>query len=176
MSNTTSTTTPATVTFAPFETPIGALLLAATADGLVRVGFACEGLDAVRADVRERLGAEETDDWAETTSAAAAQLGAYFASVRKSFTVPLDWSLTSGFRASVQKGLNDIAFGHTESYGELADRLGSPNAVRAVGSACATNPLPIIVPCHRVVRSDGSLGGYLGGLEAKRQLLELEQG
>jgi methylated-DNA-[protein]-cysteine S-methyltransferase len=74
----------------------------------------------------------------------------------------------------VQRLLPTIAYGSTASYGQLADAAGRPRAVRAVGTACATNPLPVVVPCHRVLRSDGSLGGYAGGLEAKRALLALE--
>lgn len=102
------------------------------------------------------------------------QLLEYFAGERTVFEVPLDWGDGGGFRRVVQKALLDIAYGRTESYGELAARVGNAGAVRAVGTACATNPLPIIVPCHRVVRSDGSLGNYAGGVEMKRWLLAHE--
>jgi len=88
--------------------------------------------------------------------------------------VPLDWRLTAGFRRTVLHHLTDIAYGHTATYAALAQQAGNPKAVRAVGTACATNPLPLIVPCHRVVRSDGGMGGYLGGIDAKRTLLSLE--
>ena len=86
----------------------------------------------------------------------------------------LDWRLSAGFRAAVLHRLPDIAYGHTASYAAVAALAGNPKAVRAVGTACATNPLPVVIPCHRVVRSDGSMGGYLGGVEAKRTLLTLE--
>jgi len=88
--------------------------------------------------------------------------------------VPLDWRLSAGFRSTVLHHLPEIAYGHTASYAAVAQLAGNPKAVRAVGSACATNPLPVVVPCHRVVRSDGAMGGYLGGTDAKRTLLALE--
>jgi methylated-DNA-[protein]-cysteine S-methyltransferase len=86
----------------------------------------------------------------------------------------LDYSLSSGFRQLVQRHLPHIAYGHTQTYKDVATIVGNPKAVRAVGSACATNPLPVVVPCHRVLRTDGSLGGYIGGLAAKTALLTLE--
>ena len=88
--------------------------------------------------------------------------------------MPLDWRLSAGFRNTVLRRLPEIGYGRTASYAAVAKLAGNPTAVRAVGSACATNPLPIVVPCHRVVRSDGAMGGYLGGVEAKRILLTLE--
>ena len=98
----------------------------------------------------------------------------YFAGTRRVFDVPLDFTLTSGFRLGVLEHLTHIAYGRTESYAQVAAAAGTPRAVRAVGSACATNPLPVVVPCHRVIRSDGTLGGYAGGPDAKRLLLTLE--
>ncbi len=89
---------------------------------------------------------------------------------------PLDYALSSGFRQLVQRYLPHIEYGHTQSYKEVAESVGNPKAVRAVGTACATNPLPVVVPCHRVLRTDGSLGGYIGGLAAKTTLLNLEGG
>jgi methylated-DNA-[protein]-cysteine S-methyltransferase len=88
--------------------------------------------------------------------------------------VPLDFRLAKGFRRAVLAHLAEIPYGRTESYAEVAAAAGSPRAVRAVGTACATNPLPLVVPCHRVVRSDGSFGNYRGGEDAKRDLLTLE--
>jgi methylated-DNA-[protein]-cysteine S-methyltransferase len=105
----------------------------------------------------------------------AAQLDEYFAGTRHAFDVPLDYALSSGFRQTVQHYLPHIAYGRTQTYKEVAAHVGNPAAVRAVGTACATNPLPVVVPCHRVLRTDGGLGGYLGGLEAKSTLLTLEQ-
>ena len=105
---------------------------------------------------------------------AASKVAEYFAGTRRAFDVPLDRRLSSGFRAAVLAHLAEIGYGHTESYAQVAAAAGNARAVRAVGSACATNPLPVVVPCHRVVRSDGSWGGYVGGPDAKRALLTLE--
>ena len=103
------------------------------------------------------------------------QLDEYFAGRRHNFDVPLDWQLSKGFRRVVLEHLAvDIGYGSTASYGTLARLSGSPKAVRAVGTTCATNPIPVVVPCHRVVRSDGTMGGYRGGPAAKRALLDLE--
>ena len=105
----------------------------------------------------------------------ARELDEYFGGRRRRFDVPLDWQLSSGFRRDVLSHLAvDVDYGHTTSYAGLASLAGSPRAVRAVGTACATNPIPVVVPCHRVVRSDGTMGRYRGGEEAKHALLELE--
>ena len=105
---------------------------------------------------------------------AARQLEEYFAGRRTAFDLPLDLRLSAGFRRDVLTHLREIGYGTTASYAALAAAAGSPRAVRAVGTACATNPLPVVVPCHRVVRSDGALGSYVGGVAAKRTLLDLE--
>lgn len=155
------------------DTPIGRLMLAATGSGLLRVAFESEGFDAVLDDLAHRVSSRilcapmMLDD-------AAHQLGEYFDGRRQEFTLPLDYRLSSGFRRQVQQSLPTIGYGHTVTYAELARAVGNPKAVRAVGTACATNPLPVVVPCHRVLRTDGSLGGYLGGLEAKSALLAME--
>jgi methylated-DNA-[protein]-cysteine S-methyltransferase len=105
----------------------------------------------------------------------ARELEDYFAGRRHTFDVPLDWRLSTGFRATVLHHLAaDVGYGRTASYAALAALAGNPKAVRAVGTACATNPIPVVVPCHRVVRSDGGMGNYRGGPEAKRALLDLE--
>jgi methylated-DNA-[protein]-cysteine S-methyltransferase len=105
----------------------------------------------------------------------ARQLEQYFSGRRHTFDLPLDWQLSKGFRRVVLNHLAvDIGYGTTASYGTLARLSGSPKAVRAVGTTCATNPIPVVVPCHRVVRADGTLGGYRGGPAAKRTLLNLE--
>ncbi|GAB4100883.1 methylated-DNA--[protein]-cysteine S-methyltransferase [Sinomonas halotolerans] len=155
------------------ESPLGALLLAATERGLVRVAFEREGHDAVLQQLAVRLSPRILEAPARL-GAASRQIEEYFAGRRHAFGLPLDLSLSSGFRRTVIQHLERIPFGRTESYTEVARAVGSPKAVRAVGTACATNPLPLVVPCHRVLRSDGSLGGYLGGLEAKTALLSLE--
>jgi methylated-DNA-[protein]-cysteine S-methyltransferase len=161
------------VGYRTIDTPIGALLLAATEHGLVRVAFALEGHELVL----ERLASAISPRILHAPhrlDAAARQLDEYFAGTRTRFELPLDWRLAKGFRLSVIQQLPTIEYGHTASYAELAAAAGNPRAVRAVGSACATNPLPIVVPCHRVVRSDGTIGQYLGGTPVKVTLLELE--
>jgi methylated-DNA-[protein]-cysteine S-methyltransferase len=105
---------------------------------------------------------------------AATEIEEYFTGRRTGFDLPLDYALSSGFRQLVQRHLPHIAYGHTQTYKDVAAIVGNPKAVRAVGSACATNPLPVVVPCHRVLRTDGTLGGYIGGLAAKTALLTLE--
>lgn len=155
------------------ETPLGQLLLAATERGLVRVAYEREGHEAVLERLAERLSPRILESPARLGEAAR-QVEEYFAGRRTHFDLPLDLSLSNGFRRTVIQHLTAIGFGHTESYAEVARAVGNPRAVRAVGTACATNPLPVIVPCHRVLRSDGSLGGYVGGLEAKTTLLRLE--
>lgn len=161
------------VSYRTLDTPIGSMLIAATRHGLVRVAFETEGFDAVLDSLSEQvsprvLGAGGRLD------VVAFQFDEYFRGSRRSFDLPLDRRLSRGFRSEVQAWLPHIGYGQTLSYKEVAEKVGRPRAVRAVGSACATNPLPVVVPCHRVLRSDGSLGGYLGGLEAKRALLALE--
>lgn len=153
--------------------PVGALLIAATELGLVRVAYASEGHDAVLQSLADRISPRILLAPARLDTAAR-QLDEYFAGGRHEFSVPLDWRLSAGFRNTVLRQLPEIGYGDTASYAAVARLAGNPNAVRAVGSACATNPLPIVVPCHRVVRSDGAMGGYLGGVEAKRILLTLE--
>jgi methylated-DNA-[protein]-cysteine S-methyltransferase len=161
------------VAYRSFATPIGTLLLAATPDGLVRVVFEREDRDRVLADLAERISPRILEAPARL-EAAADQLDEYFRGKRIDFDLPLDFRLSHGFRRDVLGHLLAIGYGRTESYAQVAAALGKPRAMRAVGTACATNPLPLVVPCHRVVRSDGSMGGYGGGLDAKRTLLALE--
>lgn len=149
------------------ETPVGELWIGATAKGLARVVL--PGLDSGAG-----LGETSISEAEAHVDRAIRELDEYFRGARMEFTVPLDRAGT-GFRAQAQAALLDIGYGETATYGEIAARLGNPRAVRAVGSACATNPLPIIVPCHRVVRSDGSLGNYAGGTAMKRFLLDFER-
>ncbi|MCT1591459.1 methylated-DNA--[protein]-cysteine S-methyltransferase [Kocuria palustris] len=162
------------VAYRTLETPVGPLLLAATETGLVRVAFEREGFDAVLESLAQRISPRVLEA-PRRLDAAAVELDEYFEGRRHSFDVPLDFALTSGFRRSVQTSLPGIDYGRTRSYKEIAELVGSPRAVRAVGTACATNPLPVVLPCHRVLRSDGGLGGYIGGLEAKTALLSLEK-
>jgi methylated-DNA-[protein]-cysteine S-methyltransferase len=161
------------VAYRTVDSPVGTLLLAATPHGLLRVAFDCEGHDAVLAALAERVSPRILNAPARLDDVAR-ELEEYFARTRTSFDLPLDRRLSSGFRAQVLTHLPEIGYGTTASYASVAARAGNPRAVRAVGSACATNPLPIVVPCHRVVRSDGTYGQYRGGPEAKRTLLALE--
>lgn len=155
------------------DTPIGGLLLAATPRGLVRVAFESEGYEAVLADLAERLSPRILRAPGRLAPVRA-QVGEYFEGRRRQFSVEVDLSLTSGFRREVLDVLRAVEFGERLTYTALAARSGRERAVRAAASACATNPVPVVVPCHRVVRSDGSLGGYRGGLPAKETLLALE--
>lgn len=161
------------VAYRVIDSPVGSLLLAATEAGVVRVAFESENHDAVldslaatlsprilRAPARLEETARELDD--------------YFAGKRVGFDVPLDTQLAPGFRREVLGHLTEISYGHTASYAAVAALTSSPRAVRAVGTACARNPLPLLLPCHRVIRSDGSIGAYLGGADAKKYLLAME--
>lgn len=162
------------VAYRVLDTPVGPLLLAATPKGLVRVAYETEGFDSVLEALATKLSPRVLEAPARL-DAIAVELEEYFAGRRHEFDVPLDYALSSGFRQIVQRYLPRIGYGHTRSYQEVAELVGNPRAVRAVGTACATNPLPVVVPCHRVLRSDGSLGGYIGGLDAKTTLLSLEK-
>lgn len=161
------------VSYRMVDSPVGRLLLATTRQGLVRVAFETEGFDAVLVSLATSLSPRVLED-PGALDPVALELEEYFAGGRQKFDLPLDHSLSAGFRLTVHQLLPEIAYGHTWSYQEMAARAGNPRAVRAVGTACGRNPLPLVVPCHRVLRSDGSLGGYLGGLSAKHHLLELE--
>jgi methylated-DNA-[protein]-cysteine S-methyltransferase len=161
------------VAYTTVDSPVGSLLLAATEVGLVRVAFEREGLEHVLETLSNKVSPRILKS-AGRLDVAARQLDEYFAGQRTAFELPLDYRLSSGFRQLVQQHLPRIGYGHTQSYREVAELVGNPKAVRAVGSACATNPLPVVVPCHRVLRTDGTLGGYIGGLEAKTALLTLE--
>ncbi|MGW5646549.1 methylated-DNA--[protein]-cysteine S-methyltransferase [Saccharopolyspora sp. NPDC003752] len=161
------------VAYRTVGTPVGELLLAATERGLVRVAFDRQGHSSVLESLAELISPRILRAPARLDEAAR-QIDEYFAGRRRAFDLPLDWRLTRGFRLNVLEHLPDIGYGRTASYAEVAAAAGSPRAVRAVGTACATNPLPVVVPCHRVVRSDGTSGGYVGGAEAKETLLNLE--
>ncbi|MEW1656420.1 methylated-DNA--[protein]-cysteine S-methyltransferase [Streptomyces sp. NPDC093707] len=158
------------------DSPIGPLLLAATREGLVLVAFHAGERVTRRALARleSAFGGPPLGEIPHLATAAA-ELVRYFAGELRAFTVPLDWSLSAGFNARVLRILADgVPYGSVVGYQDLADRVGEPGAARAVGAAMGSNPLPVVVPCHRVVASDGGIGGFGGGLEAKRQLLALE--
>jgi methylated-DNA-[protein]-cysteine S-methyltransferase len=161
------------VAYRTLGTPVGTLLLATTETGLVRVAYATEGHDKVLATLATRISPRILNA-PKRLDAAAREIDEYFAGLRHGFDLPLDLSLSKGFRRLVLHHLADIAYGHTASYAAVAAAAGNPRAVRAAATACATNPLPIVVPCHRVVRSDGSVGAYLGRTAVKQTLLRLE--
>ncbi|MFC5243231.1 methylated-DNA--[protein]-cysteine S-methyltransferase [Streptomyces atrovirens] len=166
------------VVWAVVGTGIGPLLLAATREGLVNVVF--HATDEVRGGALERLasrlGTEPVEEPGSPLLAEAIrQVEAYFAGERRDFELPLDWSLISGFNREVLRELAaGVPFGSVVGYGDLARRVGRPGAAQAVGTAMGANPLPVVVPCHRVVESDGGIGGFGGGLKTKRHLLALE--
>lgn len=161
------------IAYRTIDTPVGVLLLAATTQGLVRVAYDREDHEKVLESLALKVSPRILNAPARLDGVVR-EVEEYFAGTRRMFDVPLDLRLASGFRLGVLAHLSEIAYGHTESYSEVATASGSPKAVRAVGSACATNPLPVVVPCHRVVRADGSFGGYVGGADAKHTLLTLE--
>lgn len=161
------------VAYTEIDSPIGRLLLAATHEGVVRVGFPSENHDAILQDMAARLSPRMLEAPARLDDVRR-QLDEYFEGQRHEFSTPLDFSLSSGFRQRVLKAIAAIPFGEVRTYRDMATAAGNPAAVRAAGSACGSNPIPLIVPCHRVLRTGGGLGGYGGGLDLKRKLLSLE--
>ena len=163
------------VGYRTIDSPIGTLLLAATDQGLVRVAYQVEHHDQVLQTLSKQVSPRILCA-PRRLDQVARQLAEYFEGERQEFVLPLDFRLAHGFRREVLSRLRMINYGRTESYSQVAAATGHPRAVRAVGTACSTNPLPVIVPCHRVLRSDGKLGGYIGGLQTKAALLSLEAG
>jgi methylated-DNA-[protein]-cysteine S-methyltransferase len=161
------------IAYRTIDTPVGELLLAATPMGLVRVAYASQDFDAVLGDLAIRISPRILRS-GQRLDATAREIGEYFAGTRTMFDLPLDLSLTDGFRRQVIEHLREIGYGQRQSYATVAAAVGNPRAVRAVGSACGHNPLPVVIPCHRVVRADGSIGQYVGGVAAKTTLLSLE--
>jgi methylated-DNA-[protein]-cysteine S-methyltransferase len=161
------------VAYAHHDSPIGRLLLAATPDGLVRIGFPNEDEDVALARLAERVSPRVVER-PERLDRARRELDEYFVGRRREFDLDVDWQLTSGFRRRVLEATARIPFGETSTYAAMAAAAGSPRAHRAAGSALGANPLPVVVPCHRVLRLGGALGGYGGGLEVKETLLRLE--
>jgi methylated-DNA-[protein]-cysteine S-methyltransferase len=162
------------IAYRTIDTPVGTLLLAATPKGLVRVAYPSQGHDLVLEDLARDVSPRILRAPARLDRAAR-EIEEYFAGRRRVFDVPLDLQLSHGFRRTVLARLPEIAYGTTASYAAIARAAGHPRAVRAVGSACASNPLPVVVPCHRVVRSDGTIGQYAGGVPAKEFLLAMER-
>ncbi len=161
------------VAYTTVSSPVGTLLLAATPKGLVRVAYDAEDHDRVLDTLARQLSPRVLRA-PKRLDAAARELDEYFGGRRRVFDLPLDLSLSTGFRQLVQRHLPEIGYGQTRTYGQVAALVGNPKAVRAVGTACATNPLPVVVPCHRVLPAAGAPGRYVGGSAAKAALLRLE--
>lgn len=165
------------VAYATLDSPVGRLLLAATPRGLLRLAYL---LDAEDEDaVLERLAARVSPRLLAAPrklDRPRRELDEYFAGTRTRFELPLDWQLTRGFSRRVLEATVRIPYGSVSTYKRVATQAGSPRASRAAGNALGANPIPIVVPCHRVLHADGGLGGYTGGLDRKRLLLAVEQG
>jgi len=155
------------------DSPLGPLTVIVTGRGLVRLSYAHEAIDEQLDEIAARVSPRVLSS-PERTDPVRRQLDEYFAGHRRRFDVPIDWSLVRGFTGDVLRATARIPFGSVSSYREVAAEAGSPNAYRAAGNALGSNPIPIVVPCHRVLHAGGGLGGYTGGLERKRYLLHLE--
>lgn len=155
------------------QTPIGALLAIANPYGIVRVVFENEDQKSILSAYEAQQSKPSVEE-SKYLDIFAYQLEEYFNQERGCFSVPVDMEHAEGFRAEAIERLREITYGRTLSYGEYAKHLGHPSAARAVGSACAHNPVPLILPCHRVVRANGDTGEYVGGSEVKKFLLDFE--
>jgi methylated-DNA-[protein]-cysteine S-methyltransferase len=163
----------ADMSYATVDSPFGSLLAATTRQGLVRLAFPEEDIDAVLEGLSSRLSPRIVESSAPLDGVRR-ELEDYFAGTRRSFELALDWSLIGPFGQRVLHATAEIPYGRVLSYGEIASEAGSPGGSRAAGNALGSNPIPIVIPCHRVLRSGGALGGYAGGPDRKRWLLELE--
>jgi methylated-DNA-[protein]-cysteine S-methyltransferase len=161
------------VAYASVDSPFGPMLAAATRRGLVRLAYPDEGGDAVVDDLARRVSPRVIEVPARLDDVRR-QLDEYFEGERHRFDVGIDWALTDGFARRVLQATHRIPFGQLRTYGEMAARAGNERAARATGNALGSNPIPIVVPCHRVVRAGGHLGGYTGGIERKIRLLGIE--
>jgi methylated-DNA-[protein]-cysteine S-methyltransferase len=162
------------VAYATVDSPVGRLLVASTPRGLVRLAYTdFRDEDEVLSDMASRLSPRMLEA-PERLDTERRELDEYFAGRRTGFDLPIDWSLTRGFAGDVLRQTARIPFGKTSTYAEVAGGAGSPRAVRAAGNALGSNPIPVVVPCHRVLRTGGALGGYTGGVERKEFLLRLE--
>jgi methylated-DNA-[protein]-cysteine S-methyltransferase len=163
------------VAVATMDSPVGTLLLMATPRGLVRIAFDYENRDEVLGDVAMRLSPRILDA-PRRLDTVRRQLDTYFAGKLRDFDLPIDWSLTGEFTRKVLRRTARIPYGSVASYTEVAVGVGTPRGYRAVGNALGSNPIPVVLPCHRVIRTGGAIGGYGGGLPRKRWLLALETG
>jgi methylated-DNA-[protein]-cysteine S-methyltransferase len=171
------------VWYTGIDSPVGPLILAATPEGLREIEYAANvaepafvsrmrkrGVDAIRLERIE----DASPQVRSHLERAASQLHEYFGGRRAKFDVPLDWGAMAPFQRAVLEATAAVPFGHLDTYGGIARKIGKPGATRAVGNALGRNPIPVIVPCHRVIRSDATIGGYTGGLEIKQHLLSHE--
>jgi len=161
------------VRYAQIDSPLGELLIAATDRGLVRVAFPEQDPEGVLDGLARQVSPRVLEAPA-TLDPVRRQLEEYFSKSRRHFELDLDWKLISGFARGVLRATSAIAYGALSTYQAVAADAGSPRGSRAAGNALGSNPIPIVIPCHRVLRSGGQLGGYAGGLDRKRFLLELE--
>ncbi len=163
------------IALATVDSPLGPLLALATERGLLMLSYADETLDARLERVAARVSPRILESPARLEGARR-ELDEYFSGTRRSFAIPIDWSLISGYARAVLEATSEIPYGDAMSYGEVAAAAGNPRGARATGNALGGNPIPIVIPCHRVLRSGGAIGGYTGGLDRKRYLLALERG
>lgn len=157
-----------------FETPFGETFLAATPKGVLRLSWTVEDPESAAEELRDSFPLWGVKEAPEPLSEPTGQIGEYFAGDRRRFRLDVDLRGQTEFQRGVLREVREVVFGETITYGELARRIDRPKASRAVGSALGENPVPIVVPCHRVIRSDGAPGGYTAGTGYKEQLLELE--
>ena len=161
------------VAHATYDSPLGSLTVVVTPRGLLRLSYPGESIEAQLDDLAIRISPRILAA-PERTDGVRRQLDEYFSGARRSFDVPIDWRLVRGFAGGVLRATARIPFGVVSTYRDVATEAGSPNAYRAAGNALGSNPMPIVVPCHRVLHAGGGLGGYTGGLDRKRFLLTLE--
>ena len=161
------------VAYATIDSPLGMLLAARTKRGLIRLSYDGEQIDANLEHLAEVVSPRILEA-PERLDDVRRELDEYFDGKRNRFDLTIDWSFSAGFVQRVLKATARIPFGSVSSYGQIAIKAGSPRASRAAGNALGSNPIPIVVPCHRVLRTGGAIGGYTGGLERKEFLLELE--
>lgn len=163
------------VAYAMVESPLGPLLAVGTDEGLLMLRYADEGVDEALERIAERVSPRILELPARLDPARR-ELEEYFSGRRRAFGIPIDWSLITGYARAVLRATAAIPYGGASSYGEVSAAAGSPRGARATGNALGSNPIPIVIPCHRVLRAGGRIGGYTGGLERKRFLLDLEAG
>jgi methylated-DNA-[protein]-cysteine S-methyltransferase len=160
------------VAFGTIDSPFGPLSAAVTGRGLLALSYGARGNGAFAKRITTAGG--RLVESPELLDPIGRELDEYFSGTRHEFDLPIDWSLTRGFSHNVLRATARIPFGSVATYADVARRAGSPNAYRAACNALSANPIPIVVPCHRVVRTGGDLGGYTGGLDRKRRLLAIE--